>query len=101
MEVFYKNGYRYYAIVTSDKQSSPLRCIETYNQRGCDGAHHFKEPDHDFNFSKMAFDNMEINTIYLYAMLVCDSLFQKVKNAYAEQLSFVKPEMRLSKIQNI
>ncbi|WP_460765928.1 hypothetical protein [Niabella terrae] len=97
MEVFDKNGYRYYAIVTSDKQSSPHRCIETYNQRGCDGEHHFKELDHDFNFSKMPFDNMEMNTIYLYAMLVCYSLFQKVKNAYAEQLYFVKPEMRLKR----
>lgn len=97
LEIFDKNGYRYYAIVTSDIETSPLDCIKTYNQRGCDGEHHFKELDHDFNFNKMPFDNMEMNTIYLYAMLVSYSLFQKVKNGYSEKLVFVKREMRLKR----
>lgn len=95
LNIFNNNGYRYYAIVTSDIAHTPLECIETYNQRGCDGEHHFKELDYDFNWNKLPFDNMEMNTIYMYAMLVAYLLFNAVKTAYAQKLCFVKPEMRL------
>jgi len=89
------NGYRYYAIVTSDKEKTALQCIETYNQRGCGGEHHFKELDYDFNRTKLPFDNMEINTIYMYAMLVGYLLFNAVKQTYAAKLSFVNTTMRI------
>jgi hypothetical protein len=95
LDIFGNNGYRYYAIVTSDNQNSPLECIEIYNQRGRDGEHHFKEFDYDFNWNKLPFDNMEINTVYMYAMLVAYLLFNTLKIAYAQKLSFVNPEMRL------
>ena len=71
--------YRYYAIVTSEKNCSPKECIETYNQRGCDGERHFKEFDYDFNWTKLPFDNMEMNTVYMYAMLIPYILFNAVK----------------------
>lgn len=89
------NGYRYYAIVTADKEKSPLECIQTYNQRGCDGEHHFEEFDYDFNWNKLPFDNMEMNTIYMYAMLVAYLLFNAIKKVYAQKLSFVKETMRI------
>ncbi len=95
LNIFNKNAYRYYAVVTSDIEHTPLECIEIYNQRGCDSEHHFKEMDYDFNWNKLPFDNMEMNTVYLYAMLVAYLLFNTVKAAYAKKLSFVKPEMRL------
>jgi len=34
------NGYRYYGVVTNDTADA-LSCIEFYNQRGCEGEHHF------------------------------------------------------------
>lgn len=95
LDIFNNNGYRYYAIVTSDTKHTPLDCIETYNKRGCDGEHHFKEFDYDFNWNKLPFDNMEMNTVYMYAMLVAYLLFNAVKMAYAQKLSFVNPQMRL------
>ena len=95
LDIFNNNGYRYYAVVTSDNEHTPLECIELYNQRGCDGEHHFKEFDYDFNWTKLPFDNMEMNTVYMYAMLVAYLLFNTVKMAYAGKLSFVKPQMRL------
>lgn len=95
LDIFNRQGYRYYAIVTSDLERTPLECIEIYNKRGCEGEHHFKEFDYDFNWNKLPFDNMEMNTVYMYAMLVAYLLFNIVKTAYAERLHFVKPEMRL------
>lgn len=89
------NGYRYYALVTSDIKSTALDCIKTYNGRGCEGEHHFAELDYDFNWNKLPFDNMEMNTIYLYAMAVGYLLFNTVKNSYARKLSFVNSAMRM------
>jgi len=39
-----------------------MEVITFYNQRGCEGEHHFKELDYDFGWSKLPFDNIEMNT---------------------------------------
>ena len=72
-----------------------MSVIEFYNQRGCDGEHHFKELDYDFKWNKLPFDNMEMNTIYLYATIIGYLLFNASKQAFSHKLSFVKQEMRL------
>jgi hypothetical protein len=95
LDIFSPGMYRYYAIVTSNQQQSALDCIKIYNQRGCEGEHHFKELDNDFNWKKLPFDNMEMNTIYMYAMLIAYLLFNAVKTAYAQKLPFVRVEMQL------
>ena len=89
-----RDGYRYYAIVTNDSAAA-LSCIEFYNQRGCEGEHHFKELDHDFGWNKLPFDNMAMNTIYRYATAIAYLLFNVFKSRYAKKISFVKVEMRL------
>lgn len=89
------DGYRYYCIVTSDQDNTALECINIYNQRGCDGEHHFEELDHDFNWNKLPFDNMEMNTIYMYAMLVAYLLFNAAKIAFAKGLNFINKAMRV------
>ena len=93
--IFDSQGYRYSAVVTSDSQSTPLEVIEFYNQRGCQGEHHFKELDYDFSWNKLPFDNFSLNTIYLYATAVAYILFQYVKQKYAGMLSFVNESMQL------
>ena len=58
-----RDGYSYHAILTSDT-AHPIEVIKFYNQRGCEGEHHFKELDYDFGWSKLPFDNIEMNTNY-------------------------------------
>lgn len=87
------NGYRYYAIVTSDTQTSPLECIHIYNQRGCEGEHPFEELDPDFNWNQLPFDNIEMNTIYMYGMRVAFLLFNALKIAFAKRLNFLNKTM--------
>lgn len=96
--IFDRQDYRYYAVITSDTQKGPLECIEFYNKRGCEGEHHFKELDYDFNWGKLPFDNMEMNTIYLYAMAVAYVLFYAMKNyLVAQKIPFVDRAMRLKR----
>jgi hypothetical protein len=94
MTIDQTNDYRYYAIVTND-QSDEQTCIEFYNHRGCEGEHHFKELDYDFGWNKLPFDNMAMNTIYMYATTVAYLLFNISKLQYSEKTVFVKPQMRL------
>ncbi len=89
-----RDGYSYHAIVTSDT-ADPMEIIEFYNQRGCEGEHHFKELDYDFGWSKLPFDNIEMNTIYMYATIIGYLLFNIFKYRYSSKLDFVKPQMRL------
>ena len=93
--IFDNNGYRYSTIVTSDNEATALDVIEFYNQRGCQGKHHFKELDYDFSWNKLPFNNFQLNTIYLYATAVAYILFQYVKQKYAGVLSFVNNAMQL------
>ena len=93
--IFDRDGYRYSAIVTSDKKATAFEVIEFYNQRGCQGEHHFKELDYDFSWNKLPFSNFQLNTIYLYATAIAYILFQYVKQKYAGVLSFVNKSMRL------
>lgn len=94
LNLFEQDGYHYQALVTNDHMKE-VQTIEFYNQRGCLGEHHFKELDYDFNWNKLPFDNMEMNTIYMYATMVGYLLFHVIKEHYSKKLSFVNPTMRL------
>lgn len=89
-----QDGYTYHAILTSDT-AEPMEIIKFYNQRGCEGEHHFKELDYDFGWSKLPFDNIEMNTVYMYATIIGYLLFNIFKYKYSAELVFVKPQMRL------
>ena len=91
-----RDGYRYCAVLTNDS-ANPLSGIEFYNQRGCEGEHHFKELDYDFGWNHLPFDNFEMNTIYLYLTATCYLLFNIFKQRYAVKTTFVKSAMRLKK----
>ena len=89
------SGYRYHAIVSNDQHSDAQHCIAFYNQRGCEGEHHFKELDHDFGWNHLPFDNLATNTVYMYMTVVAYLLFNVFKMRYAKRCSFVRAEMRL------
>ena len=89
-----RDGYSYHAILTNDSAAA-MDVIEFYNHRGCEGEHHFKELDYDFGWTKLPFDNIEMNTIYMYATIVGYLLFNTFKYKYSTKLSFVSPQMRL------
>ena len=95
LQLHQTDGYDYHAILTSDKAAEADSVIDFYHQRGCYGEHHFKELDYDFGWNKLPFDNIEMNTVYMYAMLIAYVLFNAVKNQYAAKLDFVHPTMQL------
>lgn len=88
------DGYDYHAVLTNDPDE-PLNVINFYNHRGCEGEHHFRELDYDFGWMKLPFDNMEMNTIYMYATIVGYLLFNIFKQQYSAKVAFINPKMRL------
>jgi hypothetical protein len=95
LQLHQTDGYDYHAILTSDKIAQAGSLIDFYHQRGCYGEHHFKELDYDFGWNKLPFDNIEMNTVYLYATAVSYLLFNAAKKNYAGKLDFVNETMRL------
>jgi hypothetical protein len=95
LQLHQTDGYDYHALLTSDKAAEEYSIIDFYNQRGCYGEHPFKELDYDFGWNKLPFDNIDMNTVYMYAMLVAYLLFNAVKKGYAAKLDFVQPTMQL------
>lgn len=95
LQIHQTDAYHYHAVLTNDHTSAELDLIDFYNQRGCEGEHHFKELDYDFNWNKLPFDNMEMNTTFMYAALVAYILFNACKKAFAEKVDFVWAAMRL------
>lgn len=89
-----QGGYDYHAILTND-MGEEMSVIEFYNQRGCESEHHFKELDNDFGWNKLPFDNIEMNTVYMYATIIAYLLFNICKAIYSVKVAFVKPQMRL------
>jgi Transposase DDE domain group 1 len=87
-------GYRYYAVLTNDAGDA-LSCIAFYNQRGCAGEHHFKELDYDFGWNHLPFDNLEMNTIYLYLSAIAYLLFNIFKQRFARKTTWINTAMRL------
>jgi hypothetical protein len=87
-------GYRYHAVITNST-ADPFTCIEFYNRRGCQGEHHFKEPDYDFSWNKLPFDNLAMNTIYLYATAVASVLFSIFKQCCAAKTTLVTTSRRI------
>jgi hypothetical protein len=81
--------------VTNDAEMSEEEVLKFYNQRGCQGEHHFKELDYGFNWNKLPFDSIEMNTIYMYATMVGYLLFSASKQYLSYKLSFVDTKMRL------
>lgn len=95
LSIYHNDGYDYHALITNDDKAEAISVIKFYNQRGCDGEHHFKELDYDFNWNKLPFDNMAMNTVYMYATAIGYLLFNACKLVYSRQLDFVKTDMRL------
>lgn len=94
-DLFGQDGYDYHAVITNDEKSTALEVIHFYNQRGCEGEHHFKELDYDFGWNKLPFETMEMNTVYMYMTIVDYLLFNVFKTAYGQKIAFVHTQMRL------
>ena len=73
------SAYTYQGIITNNKEQNEKQVIEFYNQRG-DAENSNRYMLGDFNLHHLPFPDMDTNTVYMYLMAMCATLFEWMKN---------------------
>jgi len=74
-------AYHYYGILTNNKDFTNKEVIAFYNQRG-DAENSNRFLLNDFNWRHLPFPDMDANTMYMYLMAMCATLFEWIKDAW-------------------
>jgi hypothetical protein len=91
-------AYNYYGIITNDKVKDNKEVIEFYNQRG-DSENSNRYMLDDFNLHHLPFPDMCTNTVYMYLMAMCATLFEWVKSVLvANKTEDIKLTMRVKAV---
>lgn len=72
------SGYTYQGIITNNEVMTEEEVIGFYNQRG-DAENSNRYMLNDFNLHNLPFMDMDTNTVYMYFMAMCATLFEWVK----------------------
>lgn len=72
------SAYKYQGIITNDKTRSEKEVIEFYNKRG-DAENSNRYMLNDFNLHHLPFMDMDTNTVYMYLMAMCSTIFEWIK----------------------
>ena len=78
LDAFEGRAYHYHAIITNDQCKGEKEVIEFYNQRG-DSEKSNCYLLNDFNLNHLPFMDMDTNTVYMYLMAMCATLFEWLK----------------------
>jgi hypothetical protein len=70
--------YTYYGIITNDRTQTNVEVILFYNQRA-DSENTNRFLLNDFNLNHLPFSDMDTNTVYMYFMAMCATLFEWFK----------------------
>lgn len=91
-------AYNYYGIITNDKVKDDKGVIEFYNQRG-DSENSNRYILGDFNLHHLPFPDMCTNTVYMYLMAMCATLFEWIKHVLvANKTEGIKLTMRVKAV---
>jgi len=72
------SAYTYQGIITNNEDQTEKEVIEFYNLRG-DAENSNRYILNDFNLHHLPFPDMNTNTVYMYLMAMCATLFEWVK----------------------
>lgn len=73
------SAYTYQGIITNDEDTGEKDVIEFYNQRG-DAENSNRYMLNDFNLHHLPFPDLSTNTVFIYLMAMCATLFEWLKN---------------------
>jgi len=78
MDLLSGSAYTYQGIVTNNQEENEKEVIEFYNGRG-DAENSNRYMLGDFNLHHLPFPDMDTNTVYMYLMAMCSTLFEWTK----------------------
>lgn len=78
MDLLSGSAYTYQGIITNDEEKCEKEVIEFYNQRG-DAENSNRYMLNDFNLHHLPFPDLSTNTVFMYLMALCATLFEWLK----------------------
>jgi len=78
IDLFSRTAYTYQGIISNDTVDTEKGVIEFYNKRG-DAENSNRYMLNDFNLHHLPFPDLSTNTVYMYLMAMCATLFEWVK----------------------
>lgn len=91
-------AYEYQGIITNNEQMSEQTVIEFYNARG-DSENANKNLLNDFNLHHLPFPDMGTNTVFMYMMAMCATMFEWIKTILVNnKVKGIKISMRTKAI---
>ena len=78
IDIFSGSAYTYQGIITNNYEATEKEVIVFYNQRG-DAENSNRYMLNDFNLHHLPFPDLSTNTVYMYLMAMCATLFEWVK----------------------
>jgi len=95
-DIITDDANNYLFIITNDRKESEKSVIEFYNDRG-NSERLFDIQNNDFNWKKMPFSFLELNTVYLILMAICHVIYQWLIQTFSKGCNFLQPHYRLKK----
>jgi len=97
-DVFSATAYDYYGILTDEWFKDNKEVIEFYNQRG-DAENSNRYMLGDFNLHHLPFPDMCTNTVFIYLMAMCATLFEWIKTVLvANKVKAIAISMRVKAV---
>ena len=87
MDLLSGSAYTYQGIITNNYEVTEKEVIEFYNQRG-DAENSNRYMLNDFNLHHLPFPDLSTNTVYMYLMAMCATLFEWVKTVLVKNKSY-------------
>ena len=79
MDMLSGSAYTFYGIMTNNNTESEKQAIEFYNQRG-DDENSNRYMLNDFNLHHLPFPDLSTNTVFMYLMAMCATIFEWFKS---------------------
>lgn len=96
MDLFTGGNYTYRSILTNNKKESNKEVVEFFNQRGGQEKN-FAVLNNDFNWKKLPFSFLDVNTVFMFIGAIANNLFEYIKETYSKVVDFVDRKMRIKR----
>jgi DDE family transposase len=95
-DLFTRDAYDYYGIITNNEQEDNLSAINFYNDRGA-SEKNFDALNNDFNCNHLPFSFMNTNTVYMCIAAMSSILFEWIKQQFYKRGAIADTSMRVKR----
>ncbi len=89
-----RDKWRYFSILTNNREMSELEIIRFYNMRG-DIERNFDDLKNNFNWHRLPFSFLKENTVFMIISAIASIVYQYLIRKFSKKVDFVKRKHRL------